>query len=329
MRLLKPVLAGLCAISLLAAATPYSARAEFTRPSRIAFPETGSYSPQKAALGKMLFFDARLSRGQNLSCASCHNPSFGWESPVPRAIGGLNRPLKRHTPTLENLAEATAFFWDGRAATLEEQARSPITHPDEMDSSLPDVVRRLSAISGYRRNFAIAFPEEGLTETSVLAALATYQRTLRSGWSPFDDWIEGDEDAISSAARRGFEVFTGVARCNECHSGWSFTDHDFHRVGVGGEDIGRGLIDPALAYGFKTPGLRNIALRAPYMHNGSLGTLRDVVAHYRQGGTTVAGHPSELTPLQISDRQASDLVAFLETLTAYEPHVSTPALPVD
>ncbi|ABF62109.1 c-type cytochrome [Rhodobacteraceae bacterium R_SAG7] len=301
----------------------------FERPTRIEFPTTEPYSPQRAALGKMLFFDARLSGAINMSCATCHNPSFGWETPASRAIGAMNQPLARHTPTIENLTESEHFYWDGRIASLKEQIRGPITHPLKMNSSMRQVQRRLENISGYRRYFEIAFPDTGLTEDTILVALATYQRTLRSGWSPFDDWVEGDEDAISSSAQRGFDVFTGRGQCVSCHQGWAFTDHDFHNVSLGDDDIGRGVLDPTMRYRFKTPGLRNIALRAPYMHNGSLNSLRAVVEHYRRGGApnTTA---SDIEPLtEMSDRDVNDLIAFLETLTAYAPHVSAPALPVD
>ncbi len=313
----------------MAAASRQNLKKMFERPARIAFPEEEAYSPQRAALGKMLFFDTRLSGAQNLSCATCHNPSFGWETPAARAVGAMNQPLERHTPTIENLAESEHFFWDGRVTSLKEQIRGPITHPLKMNSSMKQVVRRLEAISGYRRYFEIAFPEAGLTENTILIALATYQRTLRSGWSPFDDWVEGDDDAISASAKRGFDVFTGIGHCADCHHGWAFTDHAFHSVGVGGDDIGRGILDPQMRHRFKTPGLRNIALRAPYMHNGSLNSLRAVVEHYRHGGSPLA-HMNDMHPLDdMSDRNVNDLIAFLETLTAYNPHVSAPALPAD
>ncbi|KUP91452.1 cytochrome c551 peroxidase precursor [Tritonibacter horizontis] len=322
---------GLFCFFLLGAAAPsVDLRTSFSRPARIPFPDESPYSPQKAALGKMLFFDARLSGTQNFSCATCHNPSFGWETPAERAIGAQGHELDRHTPTIENLAESEHFFWDGRVATLEQQALGPITHPQEMNSSMKQVLGRLNALSGYRRYFEIAFPQEGLTGDNVLAALATYQRTLRSGWSPFDDWIEGDEDAISPSAKRGFAIFTGVAQCSSCHMGWAFTDHEFHRVGILNGDIGRGFLDADMEYRFKTPGLRNIALRPPYMHDGSLTSLRNVVDHYRRGGSSSQSAPSDLHALEtLTDGDAYDLVEFLETLTAYEPHVSAPALPVD
>ena len=304
-------------------------RKDFERQVRISFPEAAPYSPQAAALGKMLFFDPRLSGAQNMSCATCHNPSFGWETPVARAIGALNQPLDRHAPTVENLAEADALFWDGRASTLEEQAVGPITHPKEMNATLEEVVNRLAEIATYQRLFNIAFPHEGLTRDTVLGALSTYQRTLRSGWAPFDDWVQGDESAISEDAKRGFELFVGEAHCALCHTGWALTDHSFHAVGIPSDDPGRGAIVSDDQGMFKTPGLRNIALRAPYMHDGSLATLRDVLVHYRQGGAENFPRDNSITPLEISERDIDDILAFLNTLTAYDPHVSAPALPAE
>lgn len=303
-------------------------RAAFRRPDHVEFPESAPYSPQAAALGRMLFFDPRLSGGQNMSCASCHNPSFGWEAPVGRVVGALNQPLPRHVPTVENLAEASHLFWDGRAGSFEEQAIGPITNPLEMNANIDDVVNRLRAIGTYRRAFATAFPIVGLTRETMLQALATYERTLRSGRSPFDDWVEGEEAALSEAAKRGFALFVGPALCATCHTGWAFTDHSFHHVGIDDYDPGRGTIDPGAYRLFKTPGLRNIALRAPYMHDGSLPTLRDVVEHYRAGVPAQPGISPALSPA-ISEGEIDDLIAFLQSLTASVPSVSAPALPAE
>ncbi len=304
-------------------------REDFERPARIEFPEASPYSPQIAALGKMLFFDPRLSGAQNMSCATCHNPSFGWETPVARAIGALNQPLDRHAPTVENLAEASMLFWDGRAATLEEQAIGPITHPKEMNATLEGVVERLGGIATYRRLFGVAFPGEGLNRDTVLRAIATYQRTLRSGWSSFDDWVQGDETAISEAAKRGFDLFVGEAHCVACHSGWAFTDHSFHAIGIASGDPGRGAIDPQDEGMFKTPGLRNVALRAPYMHDGSVATLRGVLHHYQRGGDEMARRDVSIVPLDLSQDDIQDLLSFLNSLTAHDPHVRAPALPAE
>lgn len=303
---------------------------EFVRPSHLVFPEEARYTPQITALGKMLFFDPRLSGNQTMACASCHNPSFGWESPVPNAIGAMNVLLARHTPTLENLIEAEHFTWDGGGGSLEEQAVQPITSAAEMSSDFPTIVARLSDIEGYREAFAIAFPKGGITRETLLHALATFLRTVQSGWSPFDEWVAGNPIAITREAKRGFDLFTGKARCVDCHEGWAFTDRQFHDIGLPTRDPGRAGVDPDWPEGsvaFKTPGLRNIVLRAPYMHNGSLATLNAVIAHYNHGGVRDPNRAIEIVPLGLTDAEISDLIAFLETLTATGPAVSAPRLP--
>ena len=280
----------------------------------------------------MLFFDPRLSGAQNMSCATCHNPSFGWETPVARAIGALNVPLSRHAAALENLAEAPHLFWDGRAPSLEMQAIGPITNPKEMNAPIPELITRLSAIRGYRDWFDTLYPGEGLTEKTLLQSLATFERTLQSRWAPFDAWVEGAEDAIPQAAKRGFALFAGKARCASCHSGWAFTDFSFHDIGLDTDDLGRGTIatgDPQMRFAFKTPSLRNIQLRAPYMHNGKLAHLEDVIAHYMSGGLDRASKSALIRPTELSAAEQSDLIAFLESLTAYSVEVEVPSLPAE
>jgi len=258
-------------------------KAQFKRPTYITFPVSAPYSPQLATLGKMLFFDTRLSGTQNMSCATCHNPSFGWETPVAKAIGTKNIALDRHAPTLLNLYNASQFFWDGRAYSLEEQAAGPITHPKEMGASFPDLIARLSQIDGYKYWFNEIFPIQGISKQNILTAIATFERTLVSGWAPFDQWVSGDETAISESAKRGFKIFTGKGNCSSCHTGWNFTDHLLHDIGIATNDLGAAALAPNkkhLKHAFKTPTLRNISLRAPYMHDGNLSNLEDVIEHY-------------------------------------------------
>ena len=184
----------------------------YRRPTAIPFPENAPFSPQVATLGKMLFFDPRLSGKQNLSCASCHNPSFGFEVPVSGAIGATNTPLGRKAPTVLNAAWIPTLFWDGRAPDLESQAMGPITAEAEMDGKFPEIVARLKGTPEYRAWFGKLFPKDGVTQDNILTAIATYERTVVSGWAPFDRWVEGDATAISPAAQRGFAVFAGKAR---------------------------------------------------------------------------------------------------------------------
>lgn len=327
---------GICGAALAACLLPSNAHAEdrsaFERPLVIPFPEDAPYSPLQATLGKMLFFDPRLSSAQNMSCASCHNPSFGWEVAIEGPVGAHDEMLPRQAPTILNSAWLPHFFWDGRAASLEEQAQGPITAALEMNARLDQVVERLGRLQTYRDGFERAFPGEGLTEETLLRAIATYERTVVSGWAPFDRWVEGDEDAISESAKRGFGLFVGEAGCAECHAGWNFTDHDFHDIGLPSTDVGRAAqapADPRARFAFKTPSLRNIAHRAPYMHDGSLPDLESVVAHYVGGGASRLSRLQNIRPLDLDHGQVRDLVAFLETLTADESAVPAPVLPVD
>lgn len=304
-------------------------RAAFQRPETIPFPASNPYTPAKAALGKMLFFDTRLSRDRNLSCASCHNPSFGWEVPFAKAIGAGGKPLGRHAPTALNQAWSRNFFWDGRAATLEQQARGPIEAAVEMDLPMATAVARLKEVEGYRQAFAKAFGSEGLTEDTVLKAIATYERTIVTGPTPFDRWIAGDRDAIGADAKRGFALFDGKARCSSCHTGWNFTDDSFHDIGLPSADIGRAGVTKSDAdrHAFKTPSLREIAARAPYMHHGEVATLEAVVAHYVTGGMKRPSLSPQMQPLPLAAQDLSDLVAFMRTLSSPQATLAMPNLP--
>ncbi len=305
---------------------------EYQRPLTIPFPVDAPYDPRIAGLGNMLFFDPRLSGAQNMSCANCHNPSFGWETPVGHAIGAASIPLGRSAPTTLNQAWGGEFLlWDGRAHSLEEQASGSITSTKEMNSSFPQVIERLSRIIVYKQWFDKLFPGDGMTEATIRRAIATYERTIVSGWAPFDRWVEGDATAISPAAQRGFKLFSGDAGCTACHKGSNFSSNEFHDIGLPGDDLGRGgiTLDPNDDYKFKSPGLRNIALRAPYMHDGSLPTLEAVVRHYMSGGAQRPTLAPEIKRFDLTDDQIADIVAFLNSLTEEETVFSMPVLPAN
>lgn len=301
----------------------------FRMPNSIPFPAENPYTIEKATLGKMLFFESRLSRDSNLNCASCHNPSFGWQVPFAKAIGAGGKPLGRKSPTTINHAWGKEFFWDGRAPTLEAQARGPIEADVEMDLPLATGVKRLAAIKGYRDLFAKAFPKDGLTEHNVLKAIATFERTIVTRETPFDLWLRGDEMALSSSAQRGFQLFIGKAACVTCHSGWNFTDNLYHDIGLPTADRGRAVISgkPADAFAMRTPGLREIKERAPYMHNGSLETLEQVVLHYASGGVRRPSLSPLLKPVELSEREVGDLVAFMLSLSSPTKTVAMPNMP--
>lgn len=303
---------------------------DFRRPLDIPFPSSAPYSPQRATLGKMLFFDPRLSGAQNMNCASCHNPSFGYETPVPTAIGAANTPLGRHAPTILNAAWIEPFFWDGRAPNLEEQAAGPITADVEMNGKFEVIVETLRSIPDYVRWFDGMFPGEGITRETILVAIATYERTIVSGWAPFDRWVDGDEDGISERAKRGFELFVGKTGCVRCHSGWNFTDNKFHDIGLDTKDVGRAAIAPneeRAQHAFKTPGLRNLTYRAPFMHNGEVADLELVIAHYMTGGIDRPSLSKEMEPFTLTESETEDLLAFLHSLTAERSEPSIPILP--
>ena len=315
----------------VAQATSFSAlRQAYERPDSIPFPEDNPYTPAKAALGKKLFFDPRLSGSNAMSCASCHNPSFAWGDGLAVGVGAGDNRLGRRTPTILNLAWGELMMWDGRFESLEEQALGPVGADVEMHQDLDSIVGELSAIADYRTSFAEVFPGEGITLDTIAAAIATYERTVVSGWAPFDDWINGDHDAIPASAQRGFELFNGKANCSACHAGWRQTDDSFHDIGLPDSDIGRGAELPMIEkmnHAFKTPTLRNVTERGPYMHDGSLPDLMAVVRHYNDGGVSRPSRSEEIYPLQLSKQEIADLVAFMETLTSQDPPVSLPRLP--
>ncbi len=304
-------------------------REHYHRPATIPFPADNPYSLPKATLGKMLFFEPRLSAGTNITCMSCHNPSLGWESGQARAVGTTGQPTGRKSPTTLNLAWTEPLFWDGRATNLEEQARGPIEHPVEMNMAMEDVIARLAEVDAYVEMFDAAFPDEGMTDETILKAIATFERTLVSGLAPFDRWVEGEEDAISESAKRGFELFNGNAHCADCHTGWNFTDDLFHDIGLPTDDIGREGVTgtPADRFAFKTPGLRDIALRKPYMHNGMMTTLDVVIRHYAGGGMPRDSLSPLMRPFTVSEEEIRDMVAFLNSLSGEGQTVALPTLP--
>lgn len=306
-------------------------KAAYQRPAAIPFPEDNPFSEAKAKLGQMLYFDPRLSRSNMQSCASCHNPSFAWGDGLPKGVGDHMNELGRRSPTILNAAWSEALMWDGRFETLEEQALGPIEAGVEMNMPLDELIEKLTKIEGYPPLFAAAFDEDKeITSDKIAQAIATYERTVISGEAPFDRWIKGRREAISASAQRGFRLFNGKARCAACHSGWRFSDDSFHDIGLADDDIGRGAELPGIVkmqHAFKTPGLRNIDQRAPYMHDGSLATLEDVVEHYDRGGVKRPSLSDDMKPLGLTMREKKDLVAFMTSLTSNDDPVMYVQLP--
>lgn len=313
-----------------AASQRVSWKKKYKRPASPPFPADNAYSKDRERLGKILFFDPRLSGSGSMSCASCHNPALAWGDGLPKAIGFGMKQTPRRTPTILNSAWSDLLFWDGRADSLENQALGPMLSRGEMHQDLSNVIQMIEGIPEYKRLFALAYPGEPIDGKTIARAIATYERTVVSGRAPFDEWISGKEGAITTAAKRGFDLFNGKAHCAQCHSGWNFTDNGFHDIGVEGDDVGRGanLHLETMQYAFKTPTLRNIDRRAPYMHDGSEQTLEQVVEFYDQG--TSIQRPSiapEMVPLHLTAQEKHDLVAFLKTLTSPDKTTEIPALP--
>ena len=304
---------------------------EFRRSDAIPYPSDNARTPDRELLGRVLFFDPRLSGSAWISCATCHNPGLSWGDGLPGALGHDMALLGRRTPTILNLAWSPALFWDGRAESLEEQALGPIEAAGEMNMKLADMVGRLEGIAGYPALFEKAYPGESISTGTVAKALATFERGLVSAQAPLDRWASGEEPAISPAAARGFALFNEKARCATCHSGWRFTDDGFYDIGIEHNDVGRGKVTPMIPlthFAFKTPTLRNVATRAPYMHDGSIATLENVIDHYNRGGVVHRASLSpEIKPLDLTSGEKQDLLAFLETLTSPDPEARVPVLP--
>ncbi|HYR07241.1 MAG TPA: cytochrome c peroxidase [Longimicrobium sp.] len=294
-------------------------------------PADNPMTPEKVALGRRLFFDKRLSVDNSISCATCHVPDVGFADPHPVSIGTRGRTGKRNSPSVLNTAYLEPLMWDGKARTLEEQALLPFFAADEMDLPPDEAATKLRR-QGYSAEFNQVFGEDVSSRTLAMA-LAAYQRSLGAGDSPFDRYLFRDEqDAISVEARRGFDVFLS-AKCDGCHlvmtrglhpfalSHVMFTDGKFHNLGVGTDkepqDAGRYDVtaDEADWGRFRTPTLRNVALTAPYFHDGSAPTLEEVVKFYDEGGKPNRNLDPAMKPLRLTDQQKADLVAFLHTLT--------------
>lgn len=314
---MRPVLASTLAI-LLFACNPDVVQVPETFPP-MPVPEDNALTPERIALGKRLFFDPGLSRTGEIACASCHLQEHAFADPRPVSLGVEGRLGTRNAPPLFNLAWNTSFFWDGNAPTLEHQAIGPIVNPLEMDMKMADVIAHVSADPKYARQFQDAYAAPPTPE-GVTKSIASFMRSLVSGDSRYDRFKAGDEGALTAAERRGEAIFFSErGECFHCHVGFNLTNNGFHNNGTRPDDpdLGRELITerPSDRGKFKVPSLRNVAVTAPYMHDGSLPTLVAVVDHYAQGGQ---GHPNTdptMHPLDLTAQEKADLVAFLEALT--------------
>lgn len=299
----------------------------------VPIPSGNLQTPEKVELGKMLFFDKRLSGNNTISCGTCHDPAKGFSDGKARAIGFGGKELGRHSPTILNAAYNGPQFWDGRSPSLEDQAMKPIEANVEMNLPREVMVGRLISIPEYKRRFRTIFGEDPSLE-NVGMAIAAFERTVITPNAPFDRYARGDKQALSPQEKRGLILFMSKAACTQCHNDPNFSDNKFHVLGVPqkgplAEDSGRYEVtkDEKDKGAFKTPSLRNIALTAPYMHDGAFETLDEVVEFYNQGGGSVPHKSPKLLKLRLTKQEKSDLVAFLKVLTGTQPVVSMPQLP--
>jgi len=293
------------------------------------YPDDNPWSKEKEELGKMLYFDPRLSGSDWISCATCHHPGLGWSDGLPTPIGhDFNREGPRNSPTVINSGYFEAQFWDGRAPSLEEQARGPIQAKIEMNQDVDALLKELKAIPGYVQRFDTVF-DDGITFDNIVKAIATFERSVVSKNAPYDKYMNGDKSAMSESAVNGMKLFFGKAKCSICHNGPVFTDSKFHNIGVKGDDLGRYKVtnEDSDKGAFKTPGLRHVSRTAPYMHDGSEKTLKEVIEFYNRGGDVDENKSPFITPLKLSDQEVNDLVEFMKALEGEPIEVAIPELP--
>ena len=298
------------------------------------YPSDNKWSKGKEELGKMLYFDPRLSGSNWISCATCHNPGLGWSDGLPRTIGNGQKELGRHAPTVINSGYFSLQMWDGRKKSLEDQATGPIGAEGEMNQDYGLLIKELEAIPGYVSLFDNVFGKSSITMNNIAKAIATFERSVVSKNSSYDKYWAGDKSTMSKSAVNGMNLFFGKAKCSICHNGPVFTDSGFHNIGVKAagplkEDLGRyNETKKDFDKGaFKTPGLRSISQSAPYMHNGSEATLEDVVAFYDRGGDVKENLSPFITPLGLTEQEKKDLVEFLKALDGEPINITYPDLP--
>ena len=286
-------------------------------------PADNPITKEKVELGRLLFFDKRLSANNTIACASCHIPALAFTDGQPVSTGINSQQGGRSAPTAINRGFSTAQFWDGRAATLEDQSIGPFANLIEHGfASHDELIKKINSIKGYKKLFSDVYGKKKLTKENVGRAIAAFQRTLISGNSPFDRFdYDGDQKAISESAKRGKNLFFDKARCNLCHMGTNFSDEKFHNIGIGWDDsdtldLGRYRVskNEKDLGAFKTPTVREITKTAPYMHDGRFATLEDVIKHYNKGGVKNPFLDNQVIPLNLSDLEIKDLLSMLRSL---------------
>lgn len=302
----------------------------------VPYPENNKPNAERIELGKMLFFDPRLSGDGNMSCATCHSPLFGWSDGLPTAKGFKSKVLGRASPTVTNSAYNSLQMWDGRKKSLEDQALGPMLSSAEMNVDISMAIKFLKGNATYVYAFEKAYPSHDISNETLAMAIASFERTVISNNSPFDSWIKGDKAAMTAQQVNGFKLFVNPekANCAVCHSAPNFSDSGFHNIGLASwgqenPDMGRYAIKPIklMKGAFKTPTLRDITLSAPYFHDGSAITLNDVMDHYEIGGVVKTNLSPNMKKLTLTQKERADLVEFMKALTSPQTPFVLPILP--
>ncbi len=306
-------------------------------PDNPPIPKHNYPNKNRIELGKKLFFDPRISRDGNMSCATCHSPSFGWGDGLPLGVGYKGNILRRASPVVTNTAYNSIQMWDGRKRNLEDQATGPMETPTEMNTDM-HALNKLLSNSGYKALFNQAYPGEKISPATAAKALASFEWTIISNNSPFDHWVRGNKTAMTAQQINGFKLFDDPDKgnCSICHSAPNFTDDGFHNIGLKahGEknpDMGRYALKPisVLKGAFKTPTLRDITLSAPYFHNGEATTLDQVMEHYNTGGVPQKDLSPNMKAANLSKQEMADIIAFMQALTTPPEPFVLPILPLE
>ena len=309
-------------------------KAEYRRPAALPVANRAL-----ADLGRLLFWDPRVSASGHTACAACHLPDRGWSVAEAKSRNDSGKLTSRKSQPLVGVGHVpggTPFGWDGRNPTLEAQVKNSVAtgamsaRETGNPVKLEVIEQRIRDVPEYVERFKAALPGAGIAIDTIAQAIAAYERTMEPGPAPFDRWVEGDESAIPDAAKRGFVLFNRKTTCFACHAGWRFADDKFHDIGVSKSDRGRGLAlkdDEAAQFAFKTPTLRSVALRPPYMHDGSSATLVDVVRHYEKEPVDRPSRSPLFVPVELTEQERGDLVAFMQSLTGAPEGEPAPELP--
>jgi len=295
----------------------------------VVHPPGNPTSSLKVHLGKELYFDPRLSADGSVSCATCHDPAFGWSDAGPTSKGIRGQFGGRRAPPVSNAAYSPLQFWDGRSPSLEDQAKGPIQNPIEMGNTHQAMIQTVSGIAGYEAEFREVFGEGPITVDQVADAIAAYERTVVTTDSRFDRYARGDHDALTPQEKEGLEIFNGKGHCTSCHWGPYFSDGRFHNLGVPAQDpknpdVGRFAVtnDPRDMGAFKTPTVRDAARRAPYLHDGSEKTIESLIEFYNKGGGPDPNLDPLMVPLGLEAREIAALVAFIKSLDSLNPEIA-------